>query len=142
MRLGLTWKKISEEIGAGSMMFTSAALMGDHNLMPAEAAKASKLLGLSDEDARALSTIPTTRGTAAPTPPTGPLGYRLYEVVLGYGAILRAKPRRDRWRQRAARAHSWRGRLFLTGRRWLQLLLTDRLGSPHTATSAARESRA
>ncbi|HMI57362.1 MAG TPA: cyanase [Gemmatimonadaceae bacterium] len=89
-RLGLTWKKISEEIGAGSTVFTTAALMGYHNLTPAEAAKASKLLELSEDDTRALSVIPTTRGVGAPMPPTDPLVYRLYEIVLGYGPTLRA----------------------------------------------------
>ena len=89
-KLGLTWKKISDEIGAGSTLFTTAALMGYHNLTPAEAAKASKLFGLTDDDARTLATIPTTRGEGASMPPTDPLVYRLYEIVLGYGPTLRA----------------------------------------------------
>ena len=55
----------------------------------AEASAATALLGLGPEVAVALQQFPT-KGDALPSPPTDPLIYRFHEIVLVYGATLKA----------------------------------------------------
>ena len=42
---GLTWKTIVAEIGGGSAVYLTAALMGQMKLRPEQAERAAKLLG-------------------------------------------------------------------------------------------------
>jgi cyanate lyase len=81
---GLSWKTIVAEIGGGSAVYLTAALMGQMKLRPEQAERAAKLLGLDAEEQRLLQEIPY-RGSL-PTPvPTDPLIYRFYELVQVYG---------------------------------------------------------
>ena len=81
---GLTWKTIVAEIGGGTAVYLTAALMGQMKLRPEQAERAAKLLGLDAEEQSLLQEIPY-RGSL-PTPvPTDPLIYRFYELVQVYG---------------------------------------------------------
>ena len=81
---GLTWKTIVAEIGGGSAVYLTAAMMGQMKLRPDQAERAAKLLGLNTEEQRLLQEIPY-RGSL-PTPvPTDPLIYRFYELMQVYG---------------------------------------------------------
>jgi len=81
---GLTWKTIVAEIGGGTAVYLTAALMGQMKLRPEQAERAAKLLGLDADEERLLQEIPY-RGSL-PTPvPTDPLIYRFYELVQVYG---------------------------------------------------------
>lgn len=83
---GLTWKIIASEIGGGSPVLITAACLGQMKLTPEQAAKAKTLFGLTDVEAKMLTEIPY-RGASAPMPPTDPLIYRFYELVLVYGPV-------------------------------------------------------
>ncbi len=52
------------------------------------AANAAKLFGLSKTEETMLNEVPM-RGTATPMPPTDPLIYRLYELVLVNGPAMK-----------------------------------------------------
>jgi cyanate lyase len=77
---GLTWKTIAAEIGGGTAVYLTAALMGQMKLRPEQAERAAKLLGLDVEEETLLQEIPH-RGSV----PTDPLIYRFYELVQVYG---------------------------------------------------------
>ena len=81
---GWTWKYIQEEIGGISPILITAACMGQMKLPKAQAAKAAELFGLSKAEERMLNEIPY-RGTGTPMPPTDPLIYRFYEMVMVNG---------------------------------------------------------
>lgn len=84
----LTWQQIADTAGL-SVAFTTAAILGQHPL-PENAAKAvAELLGLGDEAARLLQTIPS-RGSIPGGVPTDPTIYRFYEMVQVYGTTLKA----------------------------------------------------
>ena len=81
---GLTWKTIVAEIGGGTAVYLTAALMGQMKLRPEQAERAAELLGLDADEQHLLQEIPY-RGSL-PTPvPTDPLIYRFYELVQVYG---------------------------------------------------------
>ena len=80
---GLTWKAIVAEIGGGSAVYLTAALMGQMKLRPEQAERAAKLFALDEDETRLLQEIPY-RGSL-PTVPTDPLIYRFYELVQVYG---------------------------------------------------------
>ena len=85
----LTWKTIAAEIGGGTAVYLTAALMGQMRLRPEQAERAAKLFGLDVEEQTLLQEIPY-RGTL-PTPvPTDPLIYRFYELVQVYGPTWKA----------------------------------------------------
>ncbi len=81
---GLTWKTIVAEIGGGSAVYLTAALMGQMKLRPEQAERAGKLLGLDAEEQRLLQEVPY-RGSLPALPPTDPLIYRFYELMQVYG---------------------------------------------------------
>lgn len=81
---GLSWKRIAEEVGGGSAIQLTAALLGQMRLERAQAEKAAALLGLDAEGAALLQEVPY-RGSLPPGPPTDPLIYRFYELVQVYG---------------------------------------------------------
>jgi cyanate lyase len=56
--LGLCWKKIAEEIGPGSPILYTAALLGQMTLTKSEAENASKLLSLSSAETTLLTESP------------------------------------------------------------------------------------
>jgi cyanate lyase len=76
---GWTWKFIAAEIGGMSPVLVVGALLGQMKLVKPQAEKAAELFGLSPSEARLLNEIPM-RGT--PMPPTDPLIYRLFELVM------------------------------------------------------------
>ena len=84
---GWTWKHIAEEIGGMSPILVVGALLGQMKLPKALAERASNLFDLSEVEKRMLNEIPL-RGT--PMPPTDPLIYRLYELVMLNGPALKA----------------------------------------------------
>lgn len=86
---GITWRAIAEQIGGGSPVLITAALLGQMRLEPAQAEKAQHVLGLDDEARMLLSEVPY-RGSLPPGPPTDPLIYRFYELVQVYGTTWKA----------------------------------------------------
>ncbi len=81
---GLSWKTIVAEIGGGTAVYLTAALMGQMKLRPEQAERAAKLLGLDAEEQGLLQEIPY-RGSLPTAVPTDPLIYRFYELVQVYG---------------------------------------------------------
>ena len=84
---GWTWKYINEEIGGMSPTLVTGALLGQMKLVEPLAAKAAKLFGLSEAEERMLNEVPY-RGTQMP--PTDPLIYRFYEMVMVNGPAWKA----------------------------------------------------
>jgi cyanate lyase len=83
-RKNLSWKAICTEIGGGSPVYVTAALLGQMKLQPEQAARAAALFGLGEEDALLLQEVPY-RGSLPTAIPTDPLIYRFYELVQVYG---------------------------------------------------------
>ncbi|MFH8336686.1 cyanase [Streptomyces sp. AM6-12] len=87
-RKNLSWQQIADASGL-SVAFTTAAVLGQHAL-PAPAADAvAELLGLDQDAALLLTTVPT-RGSIPGTVPTDPTIYRFYEMLQVYGTTLKA----------------------------------------------------
>ena len=84
---GWSWKHIAEQIGGMSPVLVVGALLGQMKLPKALAEKAASLFDLSEAEKRMLNEVPV-RGT--PMPPTDPLIYRLYELVMVNGPALKA----------------------------------------------------
>ena len=89
-QLGLKWRQIAVNLGNGSPVFYTAALLGHHALTPGEAKKAGVLFKLDDAAVALLAEIPEERGATLRMPPSDPLIYRFYEIVQGYGPTLKA----------------------------------------------------
>jgi len=81
---GWTWKYIVEEIGGSSPVLIVGALLGQMKLVKPQAEKAAELFGLSEAEKRMLNEVPM-RGEGVTMPPTDPLIYRFYELVLVNG---------------------------------------------------------
>jgi cyanate lyase len=81
---GLTWKAIITEIGGGSAVYLTAALMGQMKLRPEQAERAASLFELGEDEKLLLQEIPY-RGSLPSVVPTDPLIYRFYELVQVYG---------------------------------------------------------
>ena len=84
---GWTWKYICEQIGGMSPMLIVGALLGQMKLTKSQAAKAGDLFGLSKAETAMLNEVPL-RGM--PMPPTDPLIYRFYELVMVNGPAWKA----------------------------------------------------
>jgi cyanate lyase len=84
---GWSWKYICEEIGGVAPTLIVGALLGQMKLVKPLAAKAARLFGLSEAEERMLNEVPH-RGT--PMPPTDPLIYRFYEMVMVNGPAWKA----------------------------------------------------
>ena len=84
---GWTWKYICEEIGGMSPILVTGAILGQMKLTKPQAANAAKLFGLSKSEQVMLNETPF-RGTAMP--PTDPLIYRFYELIMVNGPALKA----------------------------------------------------
>ncbi|MER5811993.1 cyanase [Streptomyces sp. NPDC002033] len=88
VRKNLTWRQIADVTGL-SVAFVTAAVLGQHPL-PEPAAKAvAELLGLDEDAAMWLRTIPT-RGSIPGSVPTDPTIYRFHEMLQVYGTTLKA----------------------------------------------------
>jgi len=83
LKRGLTWAQIAKEVGR-SPVWTTAALLGQMTMSREEAQKASKLLGLSDDEMALLQVVPS-RGSLDSAVPVDPTIYRFYELVQVYG---------------------------------------------------------
>jgi len=81
----LTLEQIGKAIGKNAA-FVAAALEGTHRLLPDEAKKVGKLLGLDAETTTALTKFPVR--TDFPIT-TDPFKYRLLEIIGVYGDALR-----------------------------------------------------
>ena len=84
---GWSWRHICDEIGGMSDVLIVGALLGQMKLVKPLAQKAGELFALSAAETAMLNEVPM-RGT--PMPPTDPLIYRLYELVMVNGPALKA----------------------------------------------------
>ncbi|HEX4506982.1 MAG TPA: cyanase [Alphaproteobacteria bacterium] len=82
-----SWKHIADEIGGMSPVLVVGALLGQMKLTKPQCERAASLFGLSASEARLLNAVPM-RGTAMP--PTDPLIYRFYELVMVNGPAWKA----------------------------------------------------
>jgi cyanate lyase len=80
----MSWTTIVAEIGGGSAVYLTAALMGQMRLRPEQAERAAELFDLGDDEKVLLQEIPY-RGSLPAMVPTDPLIYRFYELVQVYG---------------------------------------------------------
>jgi cyanate lyase len=72
-----------------SPILITGAILGQMKLTKPQAAKAAELFGLSKSEQTLINETPM-RGTGTPMPPTDPLIYRFYEMVLVNGPALKA----------------------------------------------------
>jgi cyanate lyase len=86
---GWSWKYICEQIGGMSPIMITGCILGQHKLTKPQAAAAVKLFGLSKAEQSLLNEVPM-RGTGTAMPPTDPLIYRFYELVLVNGPAWKA----------------------------------------------------
>ncbi|MBX9908283.1 MAG: cyanase [Beijerinckiaceae bacterium] len=84
-----SWKHITSEIGGMSEVLIVGALLGQMKLPKPLAKAAAELFGLSAVEERMLNEVPY-RGTGTPMPPTDPLIYRFYEMVMVNGPAWKA----------------------------------------------------
>jgi cyanate lyase len=84
---GWTWAFICEQIGGISPVLVTGAMLGQMKLVKPLAEKAAALFGLTPAEAAMLNEVPM-RGT--PMPPTDPLLYRFYELVMVNGPAWKA----------------------------------------------------
>ena len=81
-----SWKYICGEIGGMSPVLITGAILGQMKLTKPQAAKAAELFALSKSEQALLNEVPH-RGSAMP--PTDPLIYRFYELVMVNGPALK-----------------------------------------------------
>ena len=86
---GWSWKYICEQIGGMSPLLVVGALLGQMKLVKPLARRAAELFGLSQSEERMLNEVPY-RGLGTPMPPTDPLIYRFYEMVMVNGPAWKA----------------------------------------------------
>jgi cyanate lyase len=83
---GWTWKYICDEIGGMSPVLITGAVLGQMKMTKPQAAKAADMFGLSKSEQVLLNEVPN-RGSLMP--PTDPLIYRFYELVMVNGPALK-----------------------------------------------------
>lgn len=81
-----SWKHICGEIGGMSPVLITGAILGQMKLTKPQAAKAAELFGLDKSEQALLNEVPN-RGS--PMPPTDPLIYRFYELIMVNGPALK-----------------------------------------------------
>lgn len=86
---GWSWKHVVDAIGGASPVLVVGALLGQMKLTKPQAAKAGDLFGLSKAETAMLNEVPM-RGAGVPMPPTDPLIYRFYELVMVNGPAWKA----------------------------------------------------
>jgi cyanate lyase len=84
---GWSWRSIADQIGGMSEVLIVGALLGQMKLVKPLADKAGALFGLTPQEVAMLNEVPS-RGTSMP--PTDPLLYRFYEMVMINGPALKA----------------------------------------------------
>ncbi len=86
---GWSWATICEQIGGMSPVMIVGGVLGQQKMTKPMAASAAKLFGLSKAEQALLNEVPM-RGTGTPMPPTDPLIYRFYELVMVNGPAWKA----------------------------------------------------
>jgi len=86
---GWSWKYIHQQIGGYSPVLLVGALLGQMKLTKPQVAKAADLFGLSKAETALLNEVPM-RGAGVAMPPTDPLIYRFYELVMVNGPAWKA----------------------------------------------------
>lgn len=86
IRRGLSWADIADALGA-PLVWTTAALLGQHPMTAEQAGKVCDLLGLDDAVAEGLALQPA-RG-ADPALMSDPTIYRFVEAISVYGPALK-----------------------------------------------------
>jgi cyanate lyase len=84
---GWSWRHICGEIGGVADTLIVGALLGQMKLVKPLAHRAAELFGLSEAEEAMLNEVPM-RGM--PMPPTDPLLYRFYELVMVNGPAWKA----------------------------------------------------
>jgi cyanate lyase len=84
---GWSWAHITGEIGGMSPVLVVGAILGQMKLTKPQCERAGALFALSEVEKRMLNEVPM-RGTSMP--PTDPLIYRLYELVMINGPAWKA----------------------------------------------------
>ncbi|MBI3703555.1 MAG: cyanase [Rhizobiales bacterium] len=84
-----SWQHICGEIGGMAPIMIVGGVLGQHKMTKPMAAACAKLFGLSKSEQALLNEVPM-RGTATAMPPTDPLLYRFYELVLVNGPAWKA----------------------------------------------------
>ena len=84
---GLSWQELADSIDR-PVVWTTAALLGQHPIATEDARTLVNLLGLPDDCVAVLAGVPMRGGlpTAIPTDPTI---YRFYEILQVYGPALK-----------------------------------------------------
>lgn len=83
----ITYQQIAEAINR-NVVWAASAILGQNTLDANEAKIVCEILGLGTDIEKALQVFPS-KGTVAIMPPTDPLIYRLYEIVLVYGETIK-----------------------------------------------------
>ena len=86
---GWSWKYICEQIGGMSPVMVTGGVLGQQKMTKPMAAAAAKLFGLSKTEEALLNEVPM-RGLGTVMPPTDPLIYRFYELVMVNGPAWKA----------------------------------------------------
>ena len=86
---GWSWRHICDEIGGMSDVLIVGACLGQMKMVKPMAARAAEMFGLSKVEEAMLNEVPM-RGTGTPMPPTDPLIYRFYEMVMVNGPAWKA----------------------------------------------------
>ncbi|WP_333826041.1 cyanase [Pinisolibacter sp.] len=86
---GWSWAHICNEIGGMSPVLVVGALLGQMKLVKPLAARAAGLFGLTAAEEAMLNEVPM-RGAGTAMPPTDPLIYRFYELVMVNGPAWKA----------------------------------------------------
>ena len=84
---GWSWRYICDEIGGVSPVLIVGALLGQMKLVKPLARRAGELFGLGDAEVAMLNEVPYRGGAM---PPTDPLIYRFYELVMINGPAWKA----------------------------------------------------
>lgn len=83
----LSWEQVAEGTGL-SVVFVTAAVLGQHPLPREAAEKVAETLGLGEADVALLQSVPVRGGVGAA--PSDPTIYRFHEIVQVYGSTLKA----------------------------------------------------
>jgi cyanate lyase len=87
LKAGVSWAQLAEAIDK-PVVWTVAALLGQHPMSSADAAVVASKLGLGDDVTEALVDQPY-RGSGSQEIPTDPTIYRLYEALGVYGPAIK-----------------------------------------------------
>ncbi|MCW2521621.1 MAG: cyanase [Mycobacterium sp.] len=84
---GFTWQQLADAIDR-PVMWTTAALLGQHPIPPEVSSVLVEMLGIDDAAVPVLAAVPMRGGlpTAVPTDPTI---YRFYEALSVYGGAIK-----------------------------------------------------